>query len=144
MSSLIAPDRTDVIQHVPPISYVVDEGLDLILEEWRGDVTAELLGGHWRAFVANPRVLACRRTVVDITDANVLLVGQDFRNLIDSIVTPALKGRKWVTAIVVRSDVQYGISRQYGAYALYSEDQIFRSVAEALAWIAARPNPDQA
>jgi hypothetical protein len=144
MSSLIAPGRTDVIRHVPSISYVVDDVLDLILEEWRGDVTAEQLGGHWRAFVSNPRVMACRRTIVDITDANVLLVGNDFRNLIESIVTPALKGRKWVTAIVVRSDVQYGISRQYGAYALYSEDQIFRSVAEALAWIAGRPNPDHA
>jgi len=119
-----------------PISYSIDAQLGIIVETWVGDVSASDLAEYWKNYLANPEVLALRRTLVDLRQANPTFTGRELSALISSIVDPILQGRDWKTAIVVEKPVQFGVSRQYHAFAEhYSRDAIFSDPASALKWL---------
>lgn len=122
-----------------PISYSIDAQLGIIVETWVGDVSAGDLAEYWRSYLADPEVLALRRTLVDLRQAHPTFNGRELSALISSIVDPVLQGRDWKTAIVVDKPVQYGISRQYHAFAEhYSHDAIFGDPASALEWLTSQ------
>jgi hypothetical protein len=134
--SIFEYTKAQIHQHVPAIRYAVDAELNLILEEWSGDVTRDALNAHWIEFLSDQSVLNCRRTIIDLTDAVMAFNGDDLYFLIDQLIKPALGDRKWITALIVESPLQFGISRQYGAYAdFYSQDMIFATYNEAKEWI---------
>jgi hypothetical protein len=119
-----------------PISYSIDKALGIIFEVWRGDVTAADLMRYWEAYLANPDVLALRRTLVDLRGANIRFTGKELSSLVSHVVIPVLKGRDWKTALVVEQPVQFGVSRQYHVFAeQYSTDCIFHDYDEALLWL---------
>ncbi len=119
-----------------PITYAVDGQLGLIRETWTGHVGAGDLAEYWRDYLADPVVLALRRTLVDLRQCRIVFTGTELRALVDSMVVPVLQGRTWKTAIVVDNVVQFGVSRQYQAFAdSYSSDSIFSDPDEALAWL---------
>jgi len=121
---------------IPPISYSIDKTLGVILEVWRGGVTAADLEHYWEAYLANPDVLEVRRTLVDLRGAEIQFTGMELSNLVSSVVIPRLNGRDWKTALVVKQPVQYGVSRQYHFFAeQYSTDSIFYDPDEALRWL---------
>lgn len=123
-----------------PIVYRVDRERGLIFEQWRGTVTARDLEHYWKHMLADPEALAVRRTLVDLRDATLVFHGDDLMNLIATHVLPVLKGRTWHTAIVVANPVQFGVSRQYSAFAdHFSDDAIFDNEWDALRWLEARP-----
>lgn len=135
--------RSGVVRHTENIAYVVDPGLDLVLEEWSGDITRDALAAHWSGLMQDMTALRCRRTLVDFSAATIHLHGQDLVELIDNVLLPALQGRRWITAIVAASAVQYGFGRQYLAFgARFSNTRIFREVDEALAWLATERHGD--
>jgi hypothetical protein len=119
-----------------PISYSIDNSLGVIFEVWSGDITAANLGLYWKTYLANPDVLALRRTVVDLRSANIRFGGNELSALVSDVVIPTLNGRDWKTALVVDRLVQFGVSRQYQAFAeSYSTDSIFHDYDEALRWL---------
>ncbi len=119
-----------------PITYSIDNSLGVIFEVWRGHITVESLGEYWKAYLANPDVMKCRRTLADIRESEIAFTGAEISNAITSIVVPRLGGKTWRTAILVAAPVQFGISRQYQAFAeLYSEDSIFYNYDSALDWL---------
>jgi hypothetical protein len=90
--------------------------------------------------LADPKVLALRRTVVDVRHSRPLFNGDDLAALIATEVMPVLGQRRWTTAIVVEQPLQFGVSRQYQALAEhYSRDAIFSKVDEAIAWVLRQP-----
>ncbi len=120
----------------PPISYTIDRSLGIIIEEWHGDVTAADLGALWNAYFSSPDVLALRKTLADLRDANILFTGNELSDLVSSVAIPALRGRDWKTALVVENPVQFGVSRQYQVFAeQYSTDCIFRNYEDAIHWL---------
>ena len=120
-----------------PITYSIDTELGAILEAWQGDVTAADLRRYWEAYLADPRVMALRRTLVDLRQARILFSGAELSDLVWDVVKPVLGGRRWTTAIVVARAVQFGVSKQYQALAeAYSRDAIFEDYDEALRWLA--------
>jgi hypothetical protein len=120
-----------------PITYSIDTELGVILEAWQGDVTAADLRRYWEAYLADPRVMALRRTLVDLRQAHILFRGAELSNLVRDVVKPALGGKGWTTAIVVAQAVQFGVSKQYQVFAqAYSRDAIFEDYDEALRWLA--------
>lgn len=124
-----------------PISYQIDKAQNIILETWTGTVKAGDLRDYWVEYLEDPEVMCCRRTLVDLRACTMELSGMDLMVLIDSVVVPKLNGRDWQTAIVVASPTQYGVSRQYSAFAdLYSRDQIFNDPEEAKAWLLQQQN----
>jgi len=119
-----------------PITYSIDPQQGVIFEKWSGDVLASDLGSYWRSYLADPEVIAIRKTVVDLRDSNPRFTGAELADLINTIVLPVLAGREWVTAIVVGKPVHVGVSRQYQVFAeRYSRDAIFEEPEQALAWV---------
>jgi hypothetical protein len=122
-----------------PIDYSIDRERGIIFETWTGDITAADLGAYWQRYLADPEVMALRRTLVDLRPCRILFNGQELSDLVSGVVIPILKGRDWKTAIVVEHPTQYGVCRQYQVFAEnYSQDSIFHEPEEALAWLLAR------
>lgn len=119
-----------------PITYTIDEAQGVIFETWTGEISSADLAEYWRRYLADPKVLALRRTLADIRGCNHQFTGEELDRLIHDLVIPVLKGRDWKTAIVAENGGQYGLSRQYQAFAdSFSRDAIFSSPDEALAWL---------
>jgi hypothetical protein len=107
------------------------------VEVWNGDVSASDLASHWKAYLADPDVMAIRRTLVDLRNARFSFTGEELSHLVNTIVIPGLQGRDWTTAILVSHPVQFGIARQYHVFAeRYSNDEIFHDQDAALEWLA--------
>jgi len=127
-----------------PITYSIDREKKLITEVWTGEISAECLKAYWQQYLANPEVLEIRRTLVDLRQAEILFRGSDLDALIKNIVLPVLNGRVWKTAIVVEKPFQFGVSRQYQAFAeRYSKDAIFRDMVEARHWLIGPADSDK-
>jgi len=121
-----------------PIAYSINREKKLIVEVWTDEIQSHDVAAYWKRYLSDPEVLAIRRTVVDLRAADICFSGLDFCQLIHTLVTPVLQGRGWTTAIVVSEPSQFGVSRQYQAFAeLYSKDSIFSSMEEAERWISA-------
>ncbi len=119
-----------------PISYSIDRQKNFITEIWTGDIAARDLATHWRTYLADPAVIAIRRTLVDLRQSRILFTGAELSALVHGLVIPTLKGADWKTAIVVDGTVQFGVSRQYQVFAeTYSRDSIFTDPDEALEWL---------
>jgi hypothetical protein len=119
-----------------PIEYSVDLDRKLIFEVWTGEVTAKVLGTYWRAYLADPEVMAIRRTLVDLRQCEIIFTGSELSELVDDLVSPILAGRHWRTALVVGRPAQFGVSRQYQVFAQhYSQDAIFHEPEAALKWL---------
>ena len=126
-----------------PIAYLVDRARNIITETWSGTVSADDLGSHWRGYLADPEVMSCRRTLVDLRGATLAFSGSELSTLVKTIVLPALQGRKWVTAILAAGPTQYGTSRQYHVFAeSYSTDSIFSDSREAEEWLLRQQHDD--
>jgi hypothetical protein len=124
-----------------PITYTIDPEKKLITEVWDGEISDKCLAAYWREYLADPAVLAIRRTLVDLRHANILFSGADLDFLIRSIVLPVLKDRDWKTAIVVENSTQFGVSRQYHVFAdCYSKDAIFHNLEDAQSWLLGLPD----
>jgi len=119
-----------------PISYTIDEEKGIITEVWTGDIAASDLESYWRRYLADPEVMRIRRTLVDLRECRILFKGVELSSLIQSMVIPILDGRDWKTAIVVEHPTQFGVSRQYQAFAeSYSRDAIFSDPEDARRWL---------
>jgi len=126
-----------------PITYSIDHEKKMITEVWTGDVHAADLAEYWKRYLDDPDVLAIRRTIVDLRQAEILFKGSEFDGLIKNIVLPALNGRDWKTAIVVEKPLQFGVGRQYQAFAdRYSKDTIFYNIEAARKWLIGLPDRD--
>ena len=120
-----------------PISYSINADLGVILETWEGDITAADLRQYWAGYLADPRVMAMRRTLVDLRQARIVFSGTELSDLVRDVVKPALGDKGWTTAIVVARAVQFGVSKQYQVFAqTYSRDAIFEDYDAALRWLA--------
>ncbi len=118
------------------ITYSFDPNEKLIIEDWTGEVTADDLAAHWRIYLADRRVMALRRTLVDLRDAQICFNGSQLKVLIEDIVLPVLQTDDWKTAIVVKRSIEYGISKQYQLFAdSYSKDAVFFDIDRARDWL---------
>lgn len=119
-----------------PITYSIDAQKRVITEVWTGDVSAEDLANYWRRYLADPQVMAIRRTLVDLREANVLFTGKELSVLVNTVAVPRLKGKDWKSALLVERPRQYGLTRQYQVFAeSYSKDAIFLDRDSAVEWL---------
>lgn len=118
------------------ISYHVDAAGGLILETWSGVITRDVLLAHWRQCLADPAVLAVKRTLVDLRDCDVQFSGEEWLRLIEGCVLnrPDLLG--WKTAIVVDKPHLHGIARQFlGHAARLTHGELFEQPDQAATWL---------
>ncbi len=119
-----------------PCTYFIDHRRHVVFETWTGDVTAAMVKSLWKRYLADPEVLAIRRTLADLRQCNLLLTGRDLSHLVDTVALPGLKGLDWQTAIVVANPDQYGFSHQFHVFgSVFNTNQIFHDYDRALSWI---------
>ena len=119
-----------------PITYSIDEEHGVINERWTGDIHAADLGAYWKAYLADPRVMEIRRTLVDLRGSTHRFTGKEMSDLVETIVVPAVLGLDWKTAIILDRPHQVGLSRQYHVFAeRFSSDATFYEADAALQWL---------
>jgi hypothetical protein len=119
-----------------PITYFIDEGDEIIVEVWLGEISIDTLVAYWRAYLRDERVLKIRKTLVDIGQAQIGFSEEQLMQAIHAVVAPVLNGRDWITAIVVKRPRQFWAGRRYQALAqAYSYDSIFSSISMAREWL---------
>src|SRR4051812_38841493 len=99
------------------ITYTINHQKGLIRETWKGKVRGGDLAAYWQHYLADPEVLAIRRTVVDLRKANIDFSGLDFDALTRTVVLRVRGERKGPPAIVIGNLIQFGASRQYQIFA---------------------------
>ena len=131
--------------HPGQISYHVDAERRIIFEIWAGAIGVVELREHWAVFLADPEVLAVKRTMVDLRRCDIRFTGVEWMEELERFVIrdPVVSG--WITAIVAERSYIYGVARQF---LLYTDNiingQIFESVEPALIWLtyhASAPHP---
>jgi hypothetical protein len=119
-----------------PIAYTIDRENGCVIETWSGDVSARELAAHWRRYLADPDVMALRRTLVDLRHSHIVFTAAELSQLVERIVLPALHGMYWRTAIVLGDTDHFEMSRRYHLVAeSYSQDSVFSTTEAALAWL---------
>jgi hypothetical protein len=122
-----------------PITYSIDRENGCVIETWTGDVTARELAALWRRYIADPEVLALRRSLADLRNCRIVFTPDELSQLVTRIALPALQGRRWRTAIVLGDTSHFEMSRQFHAFAeSYSQDSVFSTLEAALAWLRAQ------
>jgi hypothetical protein len=121
-----------------PITYRLDRDAGIIEETWTGSVSIQQLRDYWTGYLADPEVIALRRTVVDMRAADIDFTGAELASLVQSVL-PVLGELRWLSALVVSHPVQFGVGRQYQAFAeTYSKDAIFENIDSAKTWLQAQ------
>lgn len=103
---------------------------------WSGAITAAVIRQRWSEILADPEVLRIGRALADIREADLQFTGAELADIVATVAAPALQGRRWRSAIVVRDPVQYGVSRQYEVFSgEFGVDGIFHDPADARRWL---------
>ena len=118
------------------ITYEVDETAGLVREQWKGVISMEAMVVHWKQKLADPQVMRCRRTLVDVRESRFLFKGTELQRLVESILEPRLAGAGLRSAMLVKEPVQYGVANQFCAFfSRIGAVEIFQDEDEARAWI---------
>lgn len=119
-----------------PIAYSINEIDGIVIEVWSSDISISALIEYWREYLKDERVLKMRKTLVDMREAKVTFSADELLSAVKDVVAPALDGRDWVTAIVVKNPDQFHSGARYQAFAsFYSHDSLFSDVNSATAWL---------
>jgi hypothetical protein len=116
--------------------YRVDEDLRTIFVKASVRVTALDLCTHWIKFLEDPRTFAIRRTLVDLSQADVQIDFQELALLINSLVKPRIGNTVWITALVVGAAESSVMAQEFGLLAQsFSRDRVFTDADVALEWL---------
>ena len=115
------------------ITYQVDESLGVIFEHWCGTVTTKDLAGHWNARLTDQGTKNYWRTLTDVRECRPAFSTEEYRRLVKNLLEPALSGRKLKIAILVKDELQFGVSRQFQVFlesgcesAIFTEESVAR------------------
>jgi hypothetical protein len=118
------------------ITYQTSSVDGLMTETWIGKISIADLRQHWTFLMQDDDALALRRTLIDLPASTLQVSGEELSSAVRELVLPHLKGRDWITAIVVNTLAQFRLSSSYqGCPAAYSHDVIFSTVEEARRWL---------
>lgn len=84
-----------LVAHIGNVNRFDNAANDLIIEVWSGDVSKTDLQQHWTSHLRAPKVMAIRRTVVELRQATITFIGTELSELVDSVVVPVLLGKDW-------------------------------------------------
>jgi hypothetical protein len=119
-----------------PIAYKIDSKLGIVFADWRGAVTANEIAEYWTELVADKEALACGRTIADISCCEMRFTGEELRSLAERILEPAIRGKNWKTAVIIKDPVHYGVTRQYEMYSEgFMNTNVFYSAVLAHKWV---------
>jgi len=119
-----------------PIAYKVDVALGIVLADWRGTVTAKDITEHWTRFVADKAAMACGGAITDISCCDILFTPEELKAVTKKILEPALRGKNWKTAVIVKNPVQFGVTKQQEIFSeTFVKMNVFYSDVMARKWV---------
>jgi hypothetical protein len=116
-----------------PVSHEIDVTKGVVFTTWSGDVTLEEARSHLRQLRDDPDFLPSMGQLSDARDVTSTVPAEGIRELASN--TPFGEGSR--RAIVVTSDVVFGVSRMYELRQLEggADVKLFRDIQEARAWL---------
>ena len=119
-----------------PITYQASNSDGVVTAVWAGDISSADLREHLDRLLRDENAMALRKSLSDLRGATLLFSEQELHSAVREVVAPLLKGRDWISAIVVRTPTQFQMGSRYQGFALaYSRDAIFSSLDEAKRWL---------
>jgi hypothetical protein len=119
-----------------PIAYKVNAALGIVFADWRGTVTAKDIAGYWTELASDQAALACGRSITDISSCDMQFTGEELRLLAKEILEPAIRGRNWKTAVIIKNPVHYGVTRQHEMLSEgFMNTNVFYSDVLARKWV---------
>ncbi|HVP56983.1 MAG TPA: STAS/SEC14 domain-containing protein [bacterium] len=125
-----------------PVVYDIDKARGLIRTRCTGNVTLQEALDHFRALESDPNCPGNLDVLLDLSAMKTKPTGDQLRSITDEMGKVS-RVRFGACAVVVGSDVMFGMSRMYislaGAY--FRDAQVFRAVADAEEWLALHRSP---
>jgi len=119
-----------------PITYQASHPDGFVSAVWSGDISTADLREHLGRLLQDETEMAFRKSLSDLRGAALLFSEQDLQLAVREAVAPLLKGKDWISAIVVRTPTQFQMGSKYQGFALaYSRDAIFSNLDEAKRWL---------
>ena len=117
-----------------PASYRIDVARRLVLSRAWGVFTAQDLLDHYNALAADPAFDPSFSQLVDLRDVEQVELDT---SVIRRHALERLFGGGAQRALVVSSDMHYGLARMYGAFAEFASQnvKVFRDMHEAEQWL---------
>jgi hypothetical protein len=124
-----------------PITYSNDPAQRIVLESWSGDVHAADVRAHWTQMLEDPVSLSIRRSLTDVRQAVPQLAADELERVVNEVLIPGLKGRCWLSAVVVASADQLRLTHRYRATQRLNEVSVFSDADTALTWLLRQEVP---
>lgn len=126
-----------------PISYELDEDKKLILTVFHGDVSADELVRHTRAFINDARIDSQFSHLVDTSMTKSIGLHSDAIASISRITAAVEFLKDGKTAIVAEQDVAFALSRMYQSYSdMWKRNiEVFREMEDARRWLGLDEEP---
>lgn len=122
-----------------PITFHVLPARNLIVSRYWGEIGDAEFIESYRRLCARPDVRPGSRELVDLRDVTDMPITASAMREVAEIVETFLgdEGQTMQTAVIASTELEYGLSRMYQAFASASPEQVevFRSPEEALAWL---------
>jgi hypothetical protein len=120
-----------------PLDYRIDKSLGLLLLTGRGPIQAEDIDACFERLLADPDYSAVRKELADFREASFSFQPDDVKKLAKSTRERPLETQIERRAIVVVSELQYGLARMFSQLVAPSgqEVQPFRDINEARRWL---------
>jgi len=118
------------------ITFKVDDARGIVFADWTGDITVEDIARYWAALLSDQPAMACGRSITDLRNCTMQFTGEELRKLAQGILEPAMKGRNWKTAVIVRNPLHYGVTRQHEMFSEgFMQTNVFYSEDLARVWV---------
>ena len=89
----------------------------------------------------DPVSLSIRRSLTDVRQAVPQLAADELERVVNEVLIPGLKGRCWLSAVVVASADQLRLTHRYRATQRLNEVSVFSDADTALTWLLRQEVP---
>lgn len=119
-----------------PITYKLEPDFGIVYHEFTGEICLSEFEQYWRTLLTDPSVPDPLVLYADLRCCSLMVHGDDVRRIVREVIEPQLRGRRWVSAAVVASPADYGVTKQF---MFYSNDcgvtEVFHDKDEAVSWL---------
>jgi hypothetical protein len=120
-----------------PISYRIDADLGVVYVHVSGHLSPPEQSRHLKSLIADPGFRTGLHYLVDCRDGDESNTSEEVRMMADTVQREGSRFAGSRCALVVRTDVQYGLTRVFSAFMgdLPIEFQTFRKLDDACRWL---------
>ncbi len=122
-----------------PVTYTIDRELNTVHTVCSGNVTYEEIAAHFAQLTADPELPDRIDILLDVSQTTSLPESQQIMSVSIEIENLSTVTKLQACAMVAQDDVLFGMVRMLEAFAekLFSSMNVFRTLDEAQAWLAA-------